>query len=534
MSTPATPAAPAAPPVALPSAPPPAALPPAGPGPEIHPMTKKFIETLNLAVGGDISAAPIATDPGQPGPGEPEVAATAPRTLGDMALEASQKAAADAEKKKAEETPPAAQSAAGAPAAPAAAVSAVPAQTPTAPAPIVVKKPAVDELAARVTKDVMAEVKKLQTLPPPAPATPPPAPSSEQQWEASLPEDYREMMELLRWAETEGNIDALKGKAAEQSAYFRKLEEFMKTNPEAESLQDWTDRNNPAIPDRLLRKAAEQRLLKQARREAAEEIRAENEARLTEIEARQRSAEVRPLVDRAVLEFGERFEKNGAGDKTKAGTPRVAPAAAMILRTEGFDAAAEAFPIEAGILHQFNEAAQELLRLRSGLVAHDPMSPTHQFLSNFIFRQEQALMAVPEGQRIINGKLFLPASVYYAELNKDPSISQRYSTFTDENLLDLLEEGAHRAVNREYARLEKAGFSRKTILDPTKATEQPPAAAPAAPAPAAPAADDAGAPRAGASKAPGAAAPSGEINPNLAFLKKALPGSNVEAILAQP
>lgn len=521
---------PPAQPAATPAAAPPAPAAPAAETSKVDPWMKHMAESIGMALDEDITLKPAAPETAKQN-GEPTDIVPR-RTLGDMALESSERAKIEKDKG----TPPPAAPPAGAPGAPAAPVTAAPAAPAAAPAvasakPIEIKRPAVDELATRVTKDVMAEVRKLQT-PPAAPAAPA-TPTAEAQWEATLPEENREMLELLRWGEENG-MESMKGKAAEQSGYLRRLEEFAKSNPDEDTLNDWVTKNRPALSDRLLRKAAEQRLLKQAREEAAEEIRKENEPRMAEVEARQRAAEVRPIVEQAATEFTDRFTKDG--EKTKAGTPRITPAVAKKLREVGVEGATEEFPIEAPVLNRFNTAARALLDLRAGLVAHDPANEVHQWLGNFIFRQEQALLSKPENERIINGKQFLPAQVYYSELSKNPEISKTYTTFNDQNLLDMLEETAHRTVKREYDRMEKAGFVRKTAdpvvhsaVDSTKPSQPATTELPAA---AATSEDPNAAPRAGASKAPGAAVGADDLNPHLTFLKKIYP--DAERALASP
>ncbi len=524
---------------AAPAAAPATPAPPAAPASALHASTRQIFETLGMAVGEDVTLKPLTTP--VPAADVTEAGETNipehRRTLGDIAMEAAERAKREAAAAAAPAAPAPGAPAAAAPAAPA---PAAPAAPPAAAAvkPIEIKRPAVDDLAARVTRDVLSEVKKLQATTEPAAPAAPAAPSAEAQWEASLPEENREMLELLRWGEANG-VDVLKGKAAEQATYFRRLEEFARSNPEEEALTDWVQKNRPAIPERLLRKTAESRLLKQAREEAIEEVRRENDQRISDVEARQRVAEVRPLVDKVVGEFWDGFERNVVGDKTPAGTPRIPSAAAKMLRTHGVDAAAADFPIEAPILHQYSSAARTLLELRNGLVDHDPMNPTHQWLGGFLIRQEQALLRKPEGERIINGKQFLPAQVYYAQLAKNPAIAGQYTTFTDQNLLELLEEAAHKHVSNEYQRLEKAGFVRRTAAaapPPSDDSNKSPKTQPPAPAAAAgaetPPEDPNAAPRAGSSIAPGAAVPGEKLNPNIDFMRKAFPGVDIDKVLA--
>ncbi len=512
---------PTPPPVQTPPATPAPAAPAPAPAPAA-PVVDPFVAKIQSSFKKSVEKISDELPP-EPAPGTetPEVVPhpTAGMVLGDrIALHA--KEAED--KKKAEEAAKAAGTAPVPPGTPAPAPGA-PAATPppgTPAAPTVRVVPSTAEEIAKLNKKIDERL-PVQAAPPAAPVvTPPPVVNPDDTYDATLPEETQELMTLLKWAEVKMPAE-FKGKAAEQRGYLRKLEDFAKTSPEPEELEEWQKKNRPAIPP--LRKVEREFLVEQATARAREEIEKSSKAEMDQLRQKQHELEMRPLAENTKAAFHAVFEKPLPAQPVEGATPRIAPEVMKTIREQGSAKAMEQFPIEAAAVLRHTHAADAFIDISSGIVPMNLNNPDHAFLANFLMTQEQHMMKRPDGKRQLHGKTFLPATVYYDRLAKDQSTADQFTTFNQEDVLQMLEEGAHISSHREVERLEKAGFKRAApaapVAEPAKTPE--PAPVPTTPTTPAPA------PRGGGGgNAPGAATPTEIPNPNAAFLDKLMPGAS--------
>lgn len=456
---------------------------------------------------------------------EPEAHPTAGMVLGDrLALHARE----EEEKKKAAEaaakagtTPPPATPATPAPATPAPAPgAATPPATPAAPTVRVV--PSTAEEFAKLNKKID---ERLPVQPAPAPVVPPvvvpPVVNPDDTYDAALPEEAQELMTLLKWAEVKMPVE-FKGKATEQRGYLRKLEDFAKTNPEPEELEEWQKKNRPAIPP--LRKVEREYLIEQATVRARAEVETKNKEEMDQLRQKQHELEMRPLAENTKAAFNATFEKVIPPEEIPEGATKRIPVEVMkAIREQGPVKALELFPIEAAAVLRHTNAAGAYIDISSGIAGLNLKNPDHEFLANFLMTQEQHMMRRPEGKRQLHGKTFLPATVYYDRLAKDPTTDQQFTTFNQQDVLQMLEEGAHISSAREVERLEKAGFKRAAPAATPAETVKPPEPAPVPTPTPTPTPSPRGG---GGGNAPGAATPTEIPNPNATFLDKLMPGAS--------
>ncbi|MCI0538831.1 MAG: hypothetical protein L0Z50_26800 [Verrucomicrobiales bacterium] len=411
-------------------------------------------------------------------------------------------------------------------------------QTPPTPPPIKVTRPKIDSVADQVAEMRKLLETKLETKAPGANATsstttPPPATNADAEYEATLPEENRATVELLRWAE--GAHPEMKGKATEMLGYYRKLNEFLNDHPDDEDkLTEFVARNKPKVSEVTFRKLEMERIKEEAVSAAEEKLRAKTDKELAEMRDKLHQVETTPVVQRATDDFEMRFAQNGT---LQDGTKRIDPAALTLIREKGLESARDEYPIETPILAQHVAAAREYLQVTTGLKKFNEADDLHSWLANFMFQKDQEMLAGPPEKLVREGKTFVPVWKMKEIVRTDPTKAANYWTFGVQDHLNLIEENAHRQVAAEYKKVEKVskrlGLAPNTTVatPPASATTQNPPTPPKAATPTPPPAQtpasttDEPAPRGGSTKAPGAAAASPAPNPNLAFLSKLTPAA---------
>lgn len=412
---------------------------------------------------------------------------------------------------------------------------------PAPPAPaMVVKKAASQELLEMQRKvqqrlDSIEETMRQPAAVTTSPTTPAPSttPDPDAEFDRTLPEENRELLELLAWAEKNGHPE-LAGKAAEQRSYFRKLDEFAATGPDEEQLNEFRRNNKPVVADALVRKLNREKLLAQARAEAKAEILEETNKQLEPIRKKQYEMEVSPLLKRMHDGFMEKFTSPAVNGTNGHVEKRVDPVRAKTIMDMGLDKAATEFPTETPILRMHADLAREYLDLSYQLKPQDPNNRLHQELGNFLFHVEQQMLVAPESLRVRNGKTFLPSGQFAAAVKQDPdgARAKYWTTASDVDfVLERLEINANQLIAQKYAQLEreaeKMGYTRPAAAAaPAPGQPAVPAAAqPATPAPAVTPASSAS-PRGGGSISPGAASTAPVASPHADFLQHITPAAS--------
>ena len=470
----------------------PAVTPPAKPA--LDPFMAQLAKTMNMSLDGEeftmkpLSKAELGSD--EPGLG-------ARSTMGELAASSS--------KPPETPTPPPAPAAVVTP--PVVETPAAPA-TPPAPAPaapaLPVKKSSSEEILEIQRKissqlEALAKAPVAPPVPAPAPATAPPKPSADEEYVTSLPEENRETIDLLKWAAEKH--PEFKGKDQEQIQYLKRMDEFLKTNPEPEAVEEFRSRNKPQLSEAAVRRLSRERLKEEVKREAIEESKQEMSTELAELRKKQRELEIKPLLDQASKEFRTRFTAEST--KLPDGVERIKPEVANEILSMPIEQAMEKHRIEAPILHYHAKLADDFLAMSHGQKEFDAANPDHQFLNKFIFHQENVLLRNPATQMRGN-KQFLPTVQYMRLHSQDAAGTEaKYWMFSNDEIREMLEINAHKQVQVERKRIAEAAKSMGYTLAP----EAPKAPAATVPPPAAPAPAPAASPKGGSSLAPGAAAP---------------------------
>lgn len=455
--------------------------------PVIDPFMAQLAKTMNMSLDGEeftmkpLSKAELGSD--EPGLG-------ARSTMGELAASTSKPAA-----------PPAPVPAAVAPPAPAAEIPAAPV-VPAAPA-LPVRKSSSEEIL-EIQRKISTQLDALSKAPPApvAPAAPAstPKPIADEEYLTSLPEENRETIELLKWASEKH--PEFKGKDQEQIQYLKRMDEFLRTNPEDDAVEEFRAKNKPQLSEAAVRRLSRERLKEEVKREAIEESRQEMSTELAELRKKQRELEIKPLLEQASKEFRTRFTAEST--KLPDGVDRIKPEVANDILSMPIDQAMEKHRIEAPILHYHAKLADDFLAMSHGQKEFDAANPDHQFLNKFIFHQENVLLRTPAAQTR-NGKQFLPTVQFMQMHQKDATGTEsKYWMFSNDEIREMLEINAHKQVQVERKKIIESAKSMGYSLTPA------PAAAPAATVstPAAPVVIPASAsPKGGSSLAPGAAAP---------------------------
>lgn len=546
MPDPAPPAAPAVPASAQPPSP------PAGP-PKVDPFVQRLARSFAVAVDDDFNLKPLT----------PEAEPNLNGAVQDVTIGEQMRGIA-----KIKHPPPPVAPAVGAPpptpqppqnGTPPAPVPAVqpPPPPPTPPAAvqpptgapaagITVRRAASEEIL-EIQRKIQEDLERLNAranAPPPAvpspaagaPAGMPPA-GAEAEYDATLPEENREVIELLQWAEAKQ--PEFKGKAAEQRNYFRKLDEFIAGNPEADQIEEFKRNNRPQVSDGTIRKLNRQKIIEETKAATKAEILKETEARIAPIVDKQYEMQVTPHLQQMGNEFINRFATVKPGSPS-VGEKRLDPVKGKAILEQGFEKARQDYSIEAPILAKHKALADDYLRVAYGLQALDEGNA--QDLSRYLFNLEMQMASSAPEHRTRNGKTWLPASQFNQLMGKDEETAKAtaakyWSLGTDPAfVLDRLEHNAHLLIAKKYEEVEKQaeqmGFVKKPAepaapvaplvppaVPPAAQTQPPPLPAPGQPG------SSGGSPRAGVSRAPGAAVNTPPENPNAQFMESLYPGS---------
>lgn len=427
-----------------------------------------FLDTILADLGVVVGEAP------KPEPPKPEPRAYTPLTIGEASRIRDEQKKMDEEAAKAE--PPVEKPAEAAVLERLVEGATPPALTPEAPKPevSVTKKKPVEEII-RDTALQTAEQFRQASPAPPAPAAPEAqAAPAVDAYESTLTEAQREELELARFAAVK---DAKhKDLPAKLVKFYKDFDGYVQQasqNPERtlndsdEEFQKWIAKNRPGMDPVERRKLERLQIKEEAKREAAEETRAE----MRKLEERQRAIEVKPQVEAVRRQFVDGvhsllLETNEGEDS---------PAAPIVTKAmkEGWDKAAEENQVHAGIVKglvdqgiQMQETYSNLIR---GLIPFDPNNQNHQWLIGFTHKQGEDFKNAPPEKRVTSdGRTFLPVAEYNA---LPPAQAARHWTFSERDILTRLahtvKQNANARIKSEEERLTKSGYIRP------KATEQP-------------------------------------------------------------
>lgn len=473
--------------------PPPATETPAAEKPKLDPMVEQIMKSIGNVLEPDDIAGP-AKEP------EAQTDEMSTSTLGEAAVERRRREEAAKAKPK-EEPPPAAEEKKVEPA-PATEPPSAKQQEPPRP-PIKLKK-----------KESVVPEPEPAPEPPNATDTKPAVEPNDEAFIANLIPEEQDELELARYAEANGK----KGVYAQTLDWFKKVAKWTQDNPGVDAssaeFEEFSRANRPKWTSTERRKIERQMVAEEAVRKAKAELEPAMEKQRLKV----KEIETRPIIDHAIREV----EASITSKPTHDGLEQINPEVVKMLNDVGFEQTLEKFKIEAPIVQGAKNAARAWLQISNGLVPFNVDVPAHAWLAEFISAEGANMKRQPKDVQTRDGRQFLPLHEFQAAKKQDPLTPQKFWTFTDDDIVQLISDHAVFAVNNEYKSLKKAGFERVTAKDSTLAGN--PATAQASP-PAGGSGSEGVSPRAGAKSLPGASVPSGKASEHAAFLNQLYPGA---------
>lgn len=314
----------------------------------------------------------------------------------------------------------------------------------------------------------------VQQAQPPAPAPAPQAPKEPAE-EESFTDEQRDLLAAAEWGEKNMPED-FKGKTAELKSYFKKLSAFVAENPDAtedsEEFEKFTAKHKPKISQRLIDKATRGQLKEEAAREVEERLRPKFE----EVQEKLRRQEAVPAAKKEIERFRE--------DLAKAQIEEGETFSDVIKQVQEDPDKAEAeYPLEAPIVKRTVQLAETYVQINRNLVPFNQGNQDHAALSNFVFAQADKLKSLPAEKQSRNGKLFKDPQELAALYQQNPQEAVKYWTFTEGDVLRMLQAKAAKDIKSERARAlsaaEKLASRKKSTTAP--APEQATQSAPKAP-----------------------------------------------------
>lgn len=108
------------------------------------------------------------------------------------------------------------------------------------------------------------------------------------------------------------------------------------------------------------------------------------------------------------------------------------------------------------------QAADQWTRIQAGLTNLDMAgNPTHQWLIRFIGNEGANLRRAPAAAQMRDGKQFLPLHEYMQALRDNPANAQKFWSFTDNDVLNMIAFSAQIANKVEVDRAEATVNRRK-------------------------------------------------------------------------
>ena len=313
---------------------------------------------------------------------------------------------------------------------------------------------------------------------PPAPADAKPAPKPVEDPNEGLTEDQVDRIKVLEFAEQK-HPDKYAGKTEAMREYFRKEIDWQEKNPEPleSEVREFVNSHMPKLSASELRKIENEMLLEEAQRRAEEKLKPEID-KINQTQAREKYLkEVQPVILSAVTKLEEAMLDPDA-DVPGGFEPYFAPIG-EVEKAQGPTVAADQFPIEYPIYRGTKAAAEEYMKLVTGVVPFDARNTTHAWLADFQNSEERKIMA-DTAARTRNGKTFATQYDYAEMLKSDPVKAAKHFTVDPEDILNAMVVNAHKVVDDQVQKLVKAGFQRAAVTKQQQpATPAAPAAAPA-------------------------------------------------------
>lgn len=374
-------------------------------------------------------------------------------------------------------------------------------------------------------RKVMGEATPAPAPAPATPAAPPtPAPTPEDPFLANLVPEEKETYDLAKWAEE--NVPEFKDRkvSTEFLNFYKAVDAYItsesakdpnrKFDESDEAFQSFIESKRPDIDSAKWDKLKTDRLVAQVEERTERKLTEKFSRETDAIRQTQLVLEKRPVIEGRLKNFQDNIGKLMTADPNSP-----LSTIAKTIEKDGLDKAIEADPLFTPLVvqayNQGERAAAEFLAMSHGVKAYDPKDPNHpvqDWVIRFI-RRAGEVFAVKGGDKLVRKEqdgtetTFLPRGKFNDLKQKDPAAAQRHWTFSDEDIVKMLERNTadhiDATVKAEAERLQKAGYTRPAAPAPVPTQQNPGApAANGSPATAAPP-QPIDSPRAGVSAAPG-------------------------------
>lgn len=394
-----------------------------------------------------------------------------------------------------------------------------PATTPPAPEPgkdgkvKVRKERPMEEVVETTMRKVMADQPKTVQSPEPKvqEPKPPTAPDPDADYEKSLGEDEKAILETAAFAETKFP-DKHKGLRKQWLDYYRKVDSYIekarKDDPERsfddedKQFQEFIEENRPEVDGAAWRRLEHMRVADESAQKAVKESDAKWQKELNATRERQHLLEVRPEIEKTLLQSQKELDEMLVSNAES-------PVALVekVIREKGYEEAEKEDPIFVPIVRTIKETTlgnvAEYMALKNGVKAYDETDPNHLWLRDFVREQERYFNENGGEKKVIklqDGRMqTFASSAEYGKIAKEkPDELDRYWTFSAEQIRRFLiangQIDAESRVKMVQETISKAGFTR------VKANGAPPSGQTPTTPPV-----ETGSPRAATSLAPGPA-----------------------------
>lgn len=348
----------------------------------------------------------------------------------------------------------------------------------------VATKPNLESMVKDQVRQAMDSLQQREApakAPPPEPKPAEPKPDEPEDL-TGWTEDEIEELELARYAE-QAKPDQYKNQAAKLKKWRNDLDAYITKaradNPdrtfdsEDKDFTNWVEKNQPRYAPgekrKLQRSMIEEAAAARAERAASEKMQATNR-KLHELEAL-------PKVEKSLNAYHQRVAS--LLEDPEHGGHEMLSKVIKRVKEIGIEAAAKELPQHVRTVMDTYQHGQnmvkEFLALEYGLTEFNPQkpAPAHQWLWNFVRRQDEFTTKQPEANRtrevMVEGvpvkQTFMPSMEYRSLAAKDPAKAMQHWTYGTEDYQKMLEINTKWAAAARIKQLEEelaaAGYVRK-------------------------------------------------------------------------
>ena len=219
------------------------------------------------------------------------------------------------------------------------------------------------------------------------------------------------------------------------------LEDGRSLDDDDHEFQDWVKSNRPEFGP-LDRRKVERSLIEES---ATTRAKSEMQGKIDVITRKQKELELRPQVDRQVVDFTDKIIGMIDNDAIKS------------MRNDGLEAASSKYPLEtAAYTESINQAAalaKDYLGFANNVSEYDQNNSNHAWLLDFINRNGEWFEQNGGDSRVRDGKTFVNRG-RYAELARSGQAEKNW-TFDNTDILDLIAANAVQSASGQIERTTK-------------------------------------------------------------------------------